>query len=148
MALTIAAAAVGAFFMFAPLRTAARSESFGLSPKATIAAKREAVYTAIRDLDHDFETAKLEEADYTTMRDRLRAEAIELLRAEREAQREGSAQISMAKAPASSQPTSLSGSRPPTTGGFCPRCGGNVISSWRFCSHCGGSLNSPEEASG
>lgn len=148
MALTIAAAAVGAFFMFAPLRTAARSESFGPSPKATIAAKRKAVYTAIRDLDHDFETAKLEEADYTTMRDRLRAEAIELLRAEREAQQEGSAQISLAKASASSQPTSLDGSHPPTTGGFCPSCGGTVISSWRFCSHCGGSLNPPEEASG
>jgi hypothetical protein len=154
-ALTIAAAAAGAFFLFAPLRTATRREAKGDSPLAALQAKREAIYTAIDDLDHDFETAKLEEGDYKEMRDRLRGEAIELLRAERD----GTTQtVHASQASAPTPISSATGSGDPrassdtaghaTTSEFCPSCGGKVISSWRFCSHCGGTLNPPEEASG
>ncbi len=139
--LTIAATAAGAFFMFSPLRAALRREAEELSPRGAIQAKREAVYTAIADLDHDFETAKLDEADYTTMRDRLRHEAIELLRAERTA---GNIRVVTTSAAAQTPPALGQ----PTTRGFCPSCGGAVTNAWRFCSHCGGHLNPPEEASG
>jgi hypothetical protein len=130
--------------MFSPLRAALRREAEDLSPRAAIQAKREAVYTAIADLDHDFETAKLEEADYTAMRERFRHEAIELLRAERAAD---SVHIVPAS-PASDAPQTTSASSQPATGGFCPSCGGAITTAWRFCSHCGDHLNPPEEASG
>jgi hypothetical protein len=140
VALTIAAAAAGAFFLFAPLRTTARREVEGLSPAAVIRTQREAVYTAIHDLDHDFETAKLEEQDYQAMRSQLRAEAIALLRAEQEAD---------AKPVSAKGGDSLaSAADPQATSEFCPHCGGNVSANWRFCTHCGGNLNPPEEADG
>ena len=152
-ALTIAAAAAGAFFLFAPLRSAARRETSGLSPKAAIQAKREAIYTAIDDLDHDFETAKLDEGDYQEMRKRLRAEAIELLRSERGANAKATQPSALTPISSGNDDVDVSSDATghagqPTTGGFCPSCGGKVIASWRFCSHCGGTLSPPEEASG
>jgi hypothetical protein len=155
--LTIAAAGAGAFFMFSPLRTPLRRETEDVSPKAAFQAKREAVYTAIADLDHDFETAKLEEADYTKLRERLRREAIELLRAERaatstptETRSTGNVRIVSTSPGGSVRPggPAASDSSSATTGVFCPSCGGQVTTAWRFCSHCGGHLNPPEEASG
>jgi hypothetical protein len=142
--LAIAAAAAGAFFLFAPLRRAEREAAVEDSPLGRIQAERELIYTAIRDLDHDFETAKLEEHDYTQMRDGLRAEAIELLRAEREAVAEKEAQ---SDAPAAGA-TSAADGKEPRTGTFCPSCGKEVTASWRFCSHCGGDLNPAEATRG
>lgn len=137
IALAIAAAAAGALFLFAPLRTASRDAVALDTPLDRIQADRERIYSAIRDLDHDFETAKLEENDYTQMRDRLRAEAIELLRSERElaAQSGGEDAASDSRSPAS-------------IGAYCPSCGEAVTADWRFCSHCGRDLNPAEEASG
>jgi hypothetical protein len=140
--LAIAAAAAGAFFMFAPLRRVERDEATHDSPLDGIRAKRELVYTAIRDLDHDFETAKLEQDDYTQMRDRLRSEAIELLRAEREA----TAQEALAAGPSGvAGGTSVSTANEPKTGAYCPTCGKAVTANWRFCSHCGGNLYPTQE---
>jgi hypothetical protein len=144
--LAIAAAAAGAFFMFAPLRRTERDAAAKDSPLDRIQAERELIYTAIRDLDHDFETAKLEEDDYTQMRDGLRAEAIELLRSEREVV----AQKGVQKEAQSDAPDGTSATRTnqPVTGAFCPSCGEAVTANWRFCSHCGGNLNPLEETSG
>jgi len=152
-ALAIAAAAAGAFFLVAPLRTASRREVVGESPEDAIQAKREAIYTAISDLDHDFETAKLEEDDYQEMRERLRGEAIELLRAERDGNpagesSNGSTASSSGTADTKASADSSTHAALGTTGGFCPSCGGKVIAAWRFCSHCGGTLQPPGEASG
>ena len=69
--------------MISPLRRSQRRKA-GIDPElARLREEREGVYTDIADLDHDFETGKLDESDYTTMREALRAQAIELLRAER-----------------------------------------------------------------
>jgi len=141
--LAIAAAAAGAFFMFAPLRRVERDEATHDSPLDAIRAKRELIYTAIRDLDHDFETAKLEEDDYTQMRDRLRSEAIELLRAEREATAQEALKAEPSGIPGG---TSVSAAKEPKTGAYCPSCGQAVTANWRFCSHCGGNLNLTQEA--
>ena len=142
IALAIAAAAMGAFFLFAPLRTTAREAATRDSPLERIQAQRELIYTAIRDLDHDFETAKLERDDYTQMRDGLRAQAIELLRSEREAAAQEGAE------PGSPSATFAVAANEPRTGTDCPSCGEAVTASWRFCSHCGADLNPAEEASG
>ena len=142
IALAIAAAAAGAIYLFAPLRTASRKMDVRDSPLDRIQAKREMIYAAIRDLDHDFETAKLEQHDYTQMREGLRAEAIELLRSERDL-----AALAVEQASPSS-PTLVTPASEHQTGAYCPNCGDAVSASWRFCSHCGGDLNPAEEASG
>ena len=129
--------------MFAPLRRVEREEVTHDSPLDGIRARRELVYTAIRDLDHDFETAKLEEDDYTQMRDRLRSEAIELLRAEREASAQEALATEHSDTPGGS---SVAAASEPTTGAYCPTCGKAVTANWRFCSHCGGNLNPTREA--
>ena len=144
--LAVVAAAAGAFFMFAPLRSASREKVASESPLDRIHSERELIYTAIRDLDHDFETAKLEEADYTQMREELRAEAIELLRSEREATARAGQEGEPSNS-ASTASSTTSGSQP-QTGAFCPSCGEAVTANWRFCSHCGGGLNPAAEASG
>lgn len=41
---------------------------------------KEMVYGAIRDLDFDFQTHKVDQADYTALRQQLENEAVELLR--------------------------------------------------------------------
>lgn len=150
IALAIAAAAAGAFFLAAPLRTASRSESEEESPQSQIQAERKAIYTAIRDLDHDFETAKLEASDYTQLREELRTQAIDLLRAERDATDSARPpQVTDQSAAAPSRPHAHSvGAPAAATGRYCPSCGKGVAASWRFCSHCGGVLNPAEESGG
>jgi hypothetical protein len=78
--------------------------------------ERESIYSAIRDLEHDHETGKIAEADYTTMRDELRARAVALLRREREG-------------PVDAEKRSS----PPC----CAACGAEVSATDRFCSRCG-----------
>jgi hypothetical protein len=144
--LAIVAAAAGAFFLFAPLRSASRDKAAPESPLDRIQNEREMIYTAIRDLDHDFETAKLEKDDYTQMREELRAEAIELLRSEREATARAGQEGEPSDSPSAA--SSATSESPPQTGAYCPNCGETVTASWRFCSHCGGEMNPAEEASG
>jgi hypothetical protein len=81
--------------------------------------ERESIYTAIRDLEHDYETGKIAEADYTSMGDELRARAVALLRRERE----GAAEAEESGLPQQ-----------------CPSCGDEVSATDRFCSRCGGAL--------
>jgi hypothetical protein len=151
IAITIVAAAVAAFFLVTPLRQATRRAPAVDPALVQIHDEREAIYSAIRDLDHDFETGKLEADDHAQMRAGLRQQAISLLRAER-ATAAGEASppaetgsdpvaktdayaVDVAERPASA------GAAEPATGRFCPQCGGSVTPSWRFCSHCGGRLN-------
>jgi hypothetical protein len=89
--------------------------------------EREALYAALRDLEHDHETAKISDADYAVMRQDLRARAAALLRAEEAAQRPGAAPASIA-APAA-VPASA-----------CRACGAEPRPGDRFCGRCGAAL--------
>ncbi len=171
LALTLAGVAGTALFLMTPLRSASRIEETIEPVRAQREADQEAIYAAIADLEHDFDTGKLEEGDYQLMRDELRAEAIALLRTER-----ASGQVASASA-ASATPTphahaaspsagygasaasaslastavgavgaSQSGAEAPAIGKFCPHCGERLSESWRFCSHCGEAL--PSSANG
>jgi hypothetical protein len=100
-----------------PLR---RGSSAAREATSAAALERESVYAAIRDLDHDFETGKLSEADYEAFRGELRARAVALLREER----------SREQAPPPAEPQPLQ----------CPACGTAVGSDARFCSQCGAAL--------
>jgi len=50
------------------------------SPRDKLLAERDALYTAIRDLDFDFQTGKLLEADYRVMREKYTARGVEILK--------------------------------------------------------------------
>jgi hypothetical protein len=82
--------------------------------------EREAIYAAIRDLEHDHETGKIAEADYGSMRDELRARAVALLRREREG--------AVVAEESSASPR-------------CPSCEAEVRVGDRFCSRCGETLS-------
>ncbi|MCP4907267.1 MAG: zinc ribbon domain-containing protein [bacterium] len=139
MALTVAGAAAAALFLIAPLRRVAQHEQRADPESIRIHDEREAIYTAIGDLDHDFETGKLDESDYAEMRSGLRGQAIELLRSERAG---GEAAAGATRPDATGAAAS-----PPATGAFCPSCGQNIDPRWHFCSHCGGEL-SPATSAG
>jgi hypothetical protein len=138
MALTIAGAGVAALYLIAPLRQQRRREDEEENALHSLREEREAIYTAIADLEHDFETGKLEAADHAAMRERFRRQAIELMRRER-AQTSGSD---------TSEPLVESDAPRATTGNFCPSCGQRLDPTWRFCSHCGGALSSSLASSG
>jgi hypothetical protein len=141
-ALTLVALAGGVFFMIMPLISASRRETEIDVDWQPIRAEREAIYVSIRDLDHDFETGKLESEDYQPMREALRERAIELLRMERKGKTDSSAPVDEP-----SPPTATAGGEV-TTAAYCPGCGGRVQVEWRFCTHCGGKLNPPSEGGG
>ena len=82
------------------------------------------VLTALRDLDFDYQTGKVAEVDYTLLRDRLLAEAAQVLQLERQKEQEIEDLI-RAHREAESQP------------GACPDCNHPVWPSDRFCPHCG-----------
>jgi hypothetical protein len=87
--------------------------------------EREAVYAALRDLEHDHETAKVSDEDYALMRQELRARAAALLRAEAEAPRPGALR----------PPAPLAA---PAAG--CRSCGAAPRPGDRFCARCGAAL--------
>jgi hypothetical protein len=130
--LTLAAAVAAALFLTAPLRSSGRARTRSLPELTPIQAEREALYVHIADLDHDFETGKLDQADHQQMREALRARAIELLRAERAAA-EGGASRKTGSAPQAADSAA-------PLGRFCPACGSRIDPAWRFCSSCGGPL--------
>jgi len=145
MALTIVAAAAGIFFLVAPLRRTSRTPLTDEDKATPTRLERENVYVAIQDLDHDFETGKLEREDHETMRAGLRARAIELLREERnlaatQTQHQSAAppQPAVAGTDAGDGPEAR-GTTASTTR-FCPHCGQAIDPHWKFCSHCGGDL--------
>ncbi len=120
----LAAVAGAVWFLAAPLRgppEEAPSDAGALS-----ATELESIYATIHDLDHDFETGKLEEGDYHRLRDELRLRAVALLREER------------ARA---ARPAPESAPPPEARGDTCAECGAPVGSADRFCSRCGGRLD-------
>ncbi len=131
--LVVVGVAAAAFYLVAPLRSARRRAPAPDSERTRLRDEREAAYTAIADLDHDYETGKLDERDYQEMRDALRTRAIELLRAEQLGQGEPATA-------SASTPTTTPPERSTTQRRFCTGCGERIDAGWRFCSHCGEAL--------
>ena len=135
LTLVALAAALGVAFLVAPLRDAAKPavDEAGLDDAAW--RERDAVYAALRDLDHDHETAKVSDEDYGAMRQELRARAAQLIREEqRGAARAAARAVPPVAAPAPS---------------FCTACGTAARAGDRYCAQCGAPLRSAErEATG
>jgi hypothetical protein len=138
IAITIAAVAGATLFLMVPLRKVARLEVVEDPKLVALRDAREAMYVSIGDLDHDFETGKLEASDHAEMRADLVAQAIELLRRERALGNSPSGTTDLAAAPAGADAVTTNAHASPS---FCPECGGEVYANWKFCTHCGGPLN-------
>jgi hypothetical protein len=95
-------------------------------PSAEARGEREALYQAIRDLDHDFETGKVSAEDRARLRDELRGRAAALLRDEEAG---------------TTLPTSTRASEPAERA--CAKCGAPAASEHRFCASCGAPLGAP-----
>ncbi len=133
LALVGAGGLLALLLLSAPLRDA-RGRVADAAPDAGesgAAREREALYAAIADLDHDFETGKLSPEDHERMRDELRARAVALLRSER-------AQAGARGSGASAPERALGETAPAQR--RCSACAAPVEASARFCSHCGARL--------
>lgn len=155
LAFAFAAIFATAAFLVAPLSRRARGEASVPDDAATrLREEREAVYVAIRDLDHDLETGKLEPDHHAAMRESLRARAIELLAHTRDgAARDGADRVDPARAPdappasAAHPPRSAPGPAADAPARFCPSCGAAREPRWQFCASCGAPLPpAPESA--
>jgi len=133
-----------------------------VGPAATLAALEEhklRLYASIRELGFDYRTDKLEEADYEEEVDRIKAEAIGVVRQIGELRRQAprgnddlEAEIaafrqqgapSPAVAATSGSPAATSGSpvaTPSGERGFCTQCGAPAATGDRFCASCGSPL--------
>lgn len=142
-AFVIASALLVALFLSAPLRrdgAEAGTSREETDPARTAREEREAIYTALRDLEHDFETGKLAPEDYGPMREELRRRAAGLLRAERMAE---AAEAAPAEPAAASD-----GQEAGTSAGRCPGCDAETDPEARFCSRCGRPLEARAGARG
>ena len=106
--------------------------------------QKETLYTAIRDLDFDYHTGKVDEQDFTELRSRLENEAIDLLRAldevdpfaslDDELERQIAALRQTPSAPAVA---ALNGLSAPSA---CTYCGAPLQGDENFCAACGHTL--------
>ena len=102
-----------------------------------LSVQKETLYMAIHDLDFDFQTSKVDHEDYTAMRQRLEAEAIQVLRqidqvdplAELDSELER--QILALRQSSPQNPLS------PITAMVCVACGVRLHGNENFCPACG-----------
>ena len=131
-AVALALAGLAALFLALPLRTRRTPPAAELVSELTL--KREILYESIRDLDHDFETGKVDEADFKLLREELRGDAIALMRQEK-LEETAPAQPSAPEAPIASVQA-----EPDDSFQRCPGCGVAVVTGWSFCAACGHGL--------
>ena len=86
---------------------------------------RDAVLSALRDLDFDFKTGKINEDDYQPLRDQLLLDAAKLVDEEKTEEQ---------------QLESLIQSRRNSRKASCPTCGKKIVLGDAFCSSCGTKL--------
>ncbi len=124
-------AALAAVFLVRPLRD--KNDTRTPTASSGLALEREILYESIHDLDHDFETGKIDAVDFRALRDELRADAIALMRQERATvpDRRLAPQGPLAAVPGPN---------------VCPTCGAAIEISWSFCAGCGGGLDPKQES--
>ena len=157
----IVAAYVAALFTARSRVIAAPEESL----REKLQAERNTVLTALRDLDFDFQTGKLAEADYRVTREKYAARGVEILKeldalgddGESPAAAEDEIEAAVqARRAAKVMPSALKeddieaairarrqsarGAPQSTLRAQCPKCGRPIDPSDRFCARCGAAL--------
>src|SRR5690606_23661773 len=122
------AAALAVAFLGGPLRREAEAERLEEPREDATRQEREAVYAALRDLEHDHETGKIADEDYAAMRQEPRARAAALLR-------QAEAEAGARRAPARARAGEAGAPR-------CGACGAQGRPGDRFCARCGAALES------
>lgn len=90
--------------------------------------RHESVISALRDLDFDFKTGKVDEEDYTPLRARLMVEAAQVIEQQQEEDQKLEALIQARRA--THQPKAA-----------CEKCGTPMQAGQRFCAKCGSPVN-------
>jgi len=115
------------------------------SPREKLLAERDLVYAAIHELDFDFQTGKLLEVDYRSMREMYAArgarvlQQLDALTAER--QSEAEARSDEIEAAVRARRRSALGDQQSMVGHKCPVCGHPFDPTDRFCARCGAPLS-------
>lgn len=121
-----------------PLWRGGRETWIEESTESAAERERQGVLASLRDLDHDFETGKVEDADYETLRRDLRAQALALMAQERDGTAEPAATATQ-QGTAASETTETSAAAP-----FCTACGTRARPEHRFCANCGTALETDD----
>ena len=122
------------FFIAYPLlgRKAATAgrETLTESDLSDLLYRKEAAYTALKDLEFDHKTGKIDDGDYMDLKARFEAEALAILK-DVEDYKQGKGAI-------------VQRSRTASGGGkkFCSGCGAEVNAEDKFCHECGAGLRS------
>ena len=99
-------------------------DEFDESPLQHLLARKDSVYTALKDLEFDYATGKLSEQDYKDLREKSAAQAAEVLKEIDETE----SGVKSAKQPAKRKKAAAS---------FCRACGFKSRPGDRFCQSCG-----------
>ena len=112
-----------------------REDDTSASSRAGLLQQKDTVYTAIRELEFDFQTGKVDQQEYTALRQQLEWEVVHILHlldafescTTLEAARE------QHMAPLRQRPTGIS---PVSPAGACLSCGAELQNDQPFCSSC------------
>ena len=118
--------AVALVFVSLPFRRKQLKTAGSLSPITTQEGQREALISALRELDFDFKTGKVSEEDYIPLRTQLMAEAAQYIEAEEKEAEQLEALIRTRRAARSSK---------------CGQCDAPIQAGQRFCPKCVSAIN-------
>ena len=150
--------AVSIVYVILPFRQNQLKMTTTLGPHTTQKGQREAVLSALRELDFDFRTGKISEEDYTPLRTQLMAEAAQYMETEEKEAEQLEALIRTRRA-AQKQGLKCEHCDAPIRAGQrfcskcgsaihyeqCPSCGKKIQTGDLFCSACGNKIQTPME---
>lgn len=116
-------------FVSLPFRQSQRSSPKKSKADSTRKGRREAVLSALRDLDFDFKTGKVGEEDYAPLRAQLLVEAAQYIQQEEARDADMEARIRARRQ-----------ARGKSLAAYCPHCGKKARERDFFCTACGGAL--------
>jgi hypothetical protein len=151
-ALTVLAAGYAGFMLYRTVGPLVgehiRHDAPMVAGRTRVALERDKTLTlrAIKELEFDRAMGKVAEADFTEMRERLRARAVRLLReldgaTAYRARIEADVAARIAKTGGASAPSASSAAPSDTRGVTCVACGAPGSPDARFCTRCGASLS-------
>ncbi|MFC2003289.1 hypothetical protein ACFLV4_05035 [Chloroflexota bacterium] len=125
------------FVVYPFLKHRSRSvESVGNEKLQELYSQRETTYSMLKELEFDFQSGVLTEADYRDLEARYKGKAISILKDIDNLEKGTDLEEEVER-----QVLALRQSK----GRFCPQCGTRSWEGDRFCSHCGASLTRGEQ---
>lgn len=100
-------------------------------------ARKRVALLALRDVEYDFLSGKLDEQDYRALKGELTAEALAALEADEKARSLGTSAVDQLEAEIAAARAGLQAGVP------CEECGFTNVAASRFCSACGSPLPAP-----